>query len=250
MLEKDRMETPSRPHLFGLLAGLFLAAGLVGAAIVFTGTWMRISDAQSINVTGSARKNVRADLVVWRGTFSTEAATLLEAQRSLKADLAKVEAFMRGKDLTNFVVSAIAIQELYARASGDGAAQQTVGYRLSQTVEIRSEQVDRLHTLAGETTALVEAGVAFVPSAPEYIYTKAGEAKIEMLAEATKDAQARAEQIATQGGRHIAGLRSARMGVFQITPLYSTETSWAGVNDTSSLDKTITATVTASFSMK
>ena len=244
------MEGTSRPHLFGLLAGLFLAVGLVLSAVVFTGTWMRVSDAHSISVTGSARKNIRADLIVWRGAFSTEAATLLEAQRTLKADLAKVEDFLRAKNLTNFVVSAIAIQELYGRPEPSGAAQKTVGYRLSQTVEIRSEDVARLHLLAGETTALVEQGVAFVPAPPEYIYTKASEAKIEMLAEATKDARARAEQIAAQGGRQLAGLRSARMGVFQITPLYSNETSWSGVNDTTSIEKTITATITASFSMK
>ena len=45
-------------------------------------------------------------------------------------------------------------------------------------------------------------------------------------------------------------LRSARMGVVQINPLYSTATSWEGVNDTSSLDKTITATVTAEFALR
>ena len=57
------------------------------------------------------------------------------------------------------------------------------------------------------------------------------------------DARLRAEQIAGQGGRSIQGLRNARMGVVQINPLYSAATSWEGNNDTSSLDKTITATV-------
>ena len=58
--------SPSRPHLFGVLAGLALAAGLVFAALVFANAWTRISESQVINVTGSARKNVRSDLVVWR----------------------------------------------------------------------------------------------------------------------------------------------------------------------------------------
>lgn len=242
--------TMTRPHLFGLLAGLFLAAGLVLAAMMLTRAWMRIADAQAITVTGSARRQIRADLAVWRGTFSTEAATLLEAQRQLKADRVRVEDFLRAKGQTNYTVSAIAIQELYARTGGAEPAQKAIGFRLQQTVEIRSPEVDRLAALGGETVDLVEAGVAFVPASPEYIYTKAGEAKVEMLAEATKDARARAEQIAAHGGRLIRELRSARMGVFQITPLYSTQTSWDGINDTTALDKTITATVTASFSMK
>jgi hypothetical protein len=84
----------------------------------------------------------------------------------------------------------------------------------------------------------------------EYIYTKAAEAKVSLLAEATGDARARATQIASQGGRTIGGLRSARMGVFQITARNSVETSSEGVNDISSLDKTITAVVSATFSLK
>ncbi len=59
----------SRPHLFGVLAGLALAAGLVFAALVFANAWTRIAESQVINVTGSARKNVRSDLVVWRASF-------------------------------------------------------------------------------------------------------------------------------------------------------------------------------------
>ena len=110
--------------------------------------------------------------------------------------------------------------------------------------------VDRILKLDQDSTTLIEQGVMFTPSAPEFIYTKAGEAKVEMLAEATKDAQVRAEQIASQGGRTITQLRSARMGVFQITPVYSSQTSSEGINDTTSLDKTVTAVVTASFSLK
>jgi hypothetical protein len=71
-----------------------------------------------------------------------------------------------------------------------------------------------------------------------------------MLAEATKDARARAEQIATQGGRAIARLHDADQGIFQITPLHSVATSWQGESDTSSRQKTITAVVTATFLLK
>ena len=55
---------PTRPHFFGLVAGLFLSAGLCFASLVLSHTWTRIAESQVINVTGSARKNVRSDLVV------------------------------------------------------------------------------------------------------------------------------------------------------------------------------------------
>jgi uncharacterized protein len=38
--------------------------------------------------------------------------------------------------------------------------------------------------------------------------------------------------------------------VIQINPLHSTATSWEGNNDTTALEKTITATVSASFSLR
>jgi hypothetical protein len=97
---------------------------------------------------------------------------------------------------------------------------------------------------------LIDQGIVLQTSGIQFIYTKAGEAKIEMMGEATKDARTRAEQIASQGGRKIKALRPARMGVVQINPRYSSATSWEGNNDTSSLEKTITITVTASFSLE
>ncbi len=244
------MNPPSRPHLFGLLAGLFLAAGLVFSAMVFTRAWMHVSDAQSINVTGSARRNIRADLIVWKGAFTTESSTLMSAQITLKADLVRVEVFLKSKGVNDYIVSPIGIQELHDKPEDETTARKTVGFRLSRSVEIRSGEVERIARLGSEAMELVEKGVTFVAAPPKYIYTKAGEAKVEMLAQAMKDARARAEQIASQGDRKIDQLRSARMGVFQITPIYSVATSWGGENDTTSLDKTITATVTASFILK
>jgi hypothetical protein len=125
-----------------------------------------------------------------------------------------------------------------------------VGYRLAQSVEVHSSDVERLPRLANDSSELLQQGVAFVSGEFDFIYTKAGEAKVEMMAEATKDARARAEQIATQGDRRLKELRQAKMGVVQINPLYSSNTSWEGNNDTTSLEKTVIATVSATFSMR
>jgi hypothetical protein len=246
------MNNTARPHLLGLLAGLFLSAGLIASAMLVTRAWLHIAESQTVSVTGSARRAVRSDLVLWRGSFWVEANALLAAHRARQIDLGKVEAFLNAQGVTNYAVAPIVIQELRAREKAVEEANQprTVGYRLIQTVEVRASDVDRVARLERDSAALVEQGVVFGSNPPEYIYTKAGEAKVEMLAEATADARARAEQIATQGGRAIAQLRSARMGVFQITPVHSAQTSSEGINDTTSLDKTITAVVTASFSLQ
>jgi uncharacterized protein len=244
---------PPRPHLFGLLAGLALAVGLVLASFIVAGAWTRISESQVINVTGSARKNVRSDLVVWRANFSVDAPTLLEAQQKLQADFAKIAAFLTSRGLKEFSAQPVQIRDITAKqgnAEDNSAITVRVGYRLTQTIEVRSSDVEGVPKLAGDSSELLQQDIAFVSEGFEFIYTKAGDAKVEMMADATNDARARAEQIATQGGRKIKELRNARMGVVQINPLYSSSTSWEGNNDTTALEKTITATISATFSLR
>lgn len=240
----------ARPQLFGMLAGLFLAAGLVASAMLGTSAWVKIKNSQFITVKGSVQKNVESDLAVWSGSFLAEGETLLAAQHKILANRGLVEEFLRKAGVTNYVFAPISIEELKAtQKSAEGwVTQRTTGYRLSQGVSVESGEVDRLDRL--DTTPLVEQGVIFTVASPQFFYTKSGEAKIEMLAQATKDARDRAEQIAGQGGRAIARLHDADQGIFQITPLHSVATSWQGESDTASRRKTITAVVTATFLLK
>jgi len=232
----------------GLLLGLCLAAGLIISAAQVTRAWLHIADSQVISVTGSAHQDVTSDLAVWTAAFSAEGDQLAEAQQKLKADAARVMDFFQQRGITNAEISAINIQRLRLNANDDNS--KTVGYRLRQTLRLESADVARVMELQQQSSSLVEAGVELDDLGIEFIYTHLAEAKIDMLAAATKDARARAEQIASQGGRKIRALRSAKMGVFQVTPRNSSDTSAEGINDTTSRDKTIRAFVSASFSLK
>ena len=240
----------SRPQLFGMLAGLFLAAGLVLSSMLATTTWLRVKNSQFVTVKGSVQTNVESDLILWSGGYSVEGATLLEAQHRIQAGRSIVEKFLREADVTNFVFAPVSIDELKeSKKTEDGwLAQRLTGYRLGQTVSVHSADVDRLDKL--DTTPLLEQGVLFTVSPPQFLYTGANAAKIAMLAEATTDARTRADRIAARGGRAIACLHDADQGVFQITPEHSAATSWQGENDTTSRRKTITAVVTATFLLK
>jgi len=244
---------PSRPHLFGLLAGLFLAAGLAFAATTLASAWTRIAENNIIAVTGSARKNIRSDLAVWQANFSVEAPTLLDAQKRLQEDHGKVAAWLAMNGLEDVAYAPVQIQEVTTRRKHEGDDTFEiirVGFRLTEYLSIRSQDVDRLPQLASKSSALLLQDIAFESGGFSFIYTKAGEAKVEMMAEATRDARTRAEQIAASGGASVKELRSAKMGVVQINPLYSSATSWEGNNDTSAIDKTITATVSATFALR
>jgi len=114
-------------------------------------------------------------------------------------------------------------------------------------MEVRSGDVDKIAVIAREATELINQGILIESNAPQYYNTKIGDLKIEMLGEAAKDAKTRAEQIANSTGNSIGAVRSAKMGVLQITPPDSTEVSDSGMYDTSSIEKDMTAVVNISF---
>jgi hypothetical protein len=245
-----------KPHLLGVLAGLFMASGLIVSTTLLTRTWLKVADAESITVTGSARRNVSSDLIVWRGSLSVESPTLLAAQALLAQQETSAREFLIRQGVTNAQFHPIAIQRIQLRtgkqaAEGDTETESsTTRFRLSRAIEVRSGDINTVLGMDSKTSLLINQGIEFTATTPEFIWTKAGEAKIEMLADAARDARARAEQIVSQGGRAISRMRSAKMGVFQVTPLYSTQNTWDGMNDTTSREKTVTAVVNASYALK
>ena len=74
--------------------------------------------------------------------------------------------------------------------------------------------------------------------------------KIQIQAEAAKDAMIRGEKVAEATNRKLGTLTNARMGVLQITPENSNQTSDYGINDASSIRKEITAVVNANFEIE
>jgi hypothetical protein len=227
--------------------GLVLASWIGGAAFIKG----KRSD-QTIVVTGSARKRIRSDLVIWKAAVSFQATTLADAYRSLSAEVPRVKTYLIGKGISEnqITISSIASQTLHAKSNEVGEDQGTAtGYSLRQELEVRSPEVDKIAQIAREATELINQGILIESLPPEYHYTKLGDLKVEMLAEAAKDAKERAKQIASSTGSNIGSLRSARMGVLQITPADSNAVSGEGVNDTSSLEKDITAVVNISFAV-
>jgi hypothetical protein len=90
---------------------------------------------------------------------------------------------------------------------------------------------------------LIDLGVELNSFNPEYYYTRLNKLKIKMIEAATQDAKKRAETIATSAGNDIGNLKSADLGVFQITGQNSSEEySWGGSFNT--YDKAKTARVT------
>jgi hypothetical protein len=233
-------------------AGFALAVALVLSSIV--GAWAythtKKSD-QTVTVTGSARKRIKSDLVIWRAGVSYQAPQLSEAYKALSDNIPRVKQYLLSKGVAEeqITVSSISSSTLHEKDSDGNESARISGYSLRQELQVRSNDVDKIERIAREATELINQGILLESSAPEYYYTKLADLKIEMLAEAAKDAKVRAQQISSSTGSTIGSVRSARMGVLQITAADSNEVSDSGISDTSSLDKDITAVVNVSFAV-
>lgn len=237
-------------------AGVALAVALVLSSVIGAWAFTRAkANEQTVTVTGSARKRIKSDLIVWRANVTYQSAEMGEAYRALKERVPRVKDYLVSKGVPEgeIVVSSVSTQTLHESAGegeeGGGAEGSITGYRLSQSLEVRSMDVDKITTISRQVTELIEQGIFLESTAPEYHYTKLGDLKIQMLAEAAKDAKLRAQQIASSTGSSVGDVRSARMGVLQITPADSNAVSDYGMNDTTALEKDITAVVNVSFAV-
>ncbi|MDD3704737.1 MAG: SIMPL domain-containing protein [Clostridiaceae bacterium] len=246
------MNQENKKSIAFILVALILSAGLIISTFIVTDGIVEIKGNRSITVTGSAKQQIKSDLIEWTGSFSCQSQLMPEAYTKLKADSEKVKKYLKEKGISeeDMVFSSIDTNPIHEVNYNGQYTNNIIAYRLYQRVQISSTDVDTLSRIAREATELINEGIEFQSYSPQYYYTKIADLKVSMLAEATKDAKNRAEQISQNTGSNIGALKSAKMGVFQITPLYSTEVSDYGINDTSSLDKEITAVVTCTFEMK
>ncbi|MFN2432363.1 MAG: SIMPL domain-containing protein [Gemmatimonadota bacterium] len=233
-----------------LLSAIVIAIALVIAAALGANAVTRVkASQQTVTVTGSAKQQITSDMIIWRGWVAHQSDDLQSAYAALKDGMQKLRAYLAEKGIPAEQIVATSIQTMTLYSFNDQGMQtnEIIGYRLQQGVEIRSNDVQRITQISRESTELIHQGVALESNPPEYLYTKLGDLKVKMLAEAARDAKLRAEQIADATGSDIGRVRSARMGVLQITPAFSNEVSDYGINDVSSLEKDITAVVTVEF---
>ena len=237
-----------------IILGLCIAGATIGASVILSSAFLKFQKAthEVITVTGSANKPITSDYVVWDASFDVRDADLSKGYKRLGADLEKVKQYLHAKGIKpdELTVPQVGTQQLYKKDQHGHDTNELIDYRLSQSIEVHSVNVTNVTEISRVITELIDQGIQLNSGAPAYHYRKLDELKLEMLARATENAKQRAAKMANATGNHIGIIRSARMGVFQITPVNSNEVADYGVNDTSSLDKKVTAVVMATFAIE
>ncbi|MDB5253808.1 MAG: hypothetical protein JWP27_2977 [Flaviaesturariibacter sp.] len=242
------MRIPIAAAILGL--SLIVAFALAGAAFKY-----RSRSGETIVVTGLAERNFVSDRAVWQGSYARKSMDLQAAYRDLKSDETTIRRYLQGRGVSvvEIVFSAVQInREFSPRTNERGMeiSQEFTGYSLSQTVKVQSNDVNKVEQLSREATDIIQSGIEFNSSAPEYFYSKLSDIKVDLLGKASSDARLRAQTIAKNAGGSLGDLKKANMGVFQITGQNSNEDySYGGAFNTTDKNKTGSITIKMEFAI-
>lgn len=208
------------------IAGAFLIATGLCVAGYFAGKGFREGRAAErfVTVKGVAEREVEADTAIWSLTLVSTNNDLAAAQLQLKESHAKTLAFLQERGIAAESAETQNFEVIDRQADQWGPQGEIASrYILRQTVVVRSDDPRAIMAMSQDVSSLVEAGVVFQSSmgpysGPTYLFTKLNDFKPEMIAEATRNARAAADQFAQDSGAQLGGIRRATQGVFEILP--------------------------------
>jgi hypothetical protein len=235
-----------------VLAGVAVGAGIVVGAWFVAQPLTQIADQQrKIAVKGTAEKQIKADVAVWRADVQVRAATLPAAYEKL----ATANDALRGwlaelrVDPQQLAIKPVVVQPQYATTASGATTSTVVGYVLAQPVQLAGRSVGEVVAVDAAVPALVRRGVEFTEAKPEYYVSNIEDIKLSLVAEATANARKRADEFARSGGLKVGTLRSASQGVFQIVPPNSGDIADFGRYDTTTIDKTVKLVVSVDYGL-
>ena len=236
-------------------SGAFIAgACLIASSIIFSFAFYnsRLST-DSISVTGSASRQVVSDSAKFSGNFSriVKLSNLKAGYDQMAVDLKTVKDFLTTQkvDMKDVTISTVSMEQNYDYNQNNVSASEK-DYTLRQNIEISSGDVNKITSLAQATQSIINKGVIFSVNPVEYYYTNLPQMRVDLLADAVKDAQARAKKLVESTGKTLGSLKAAASGVVQVLPANSLEISDYGTYDTSSINKNIMVTAKVSFGIK
>ena len=212
----------------GLLPAGILTLGLVLGGW-FIGDGLRrakVAD-RAVTVRGLAEREVTADLATWTLAYSATAPDMASAQASVDRDSQSIRAFFAelGFPADALQPTGVNVQTL----NNDGV----ISFTVRQRMTLRTTDVTRAQKAVKLQFDLVRRGVMLEEgSGMAYTFTRLNTIKPAMVAAATKDARAAAEQFARDSGVSVDGIKTATQGYFEITARDGDAGGGWGVADT------------------
>lgn len=258
-LRPTSMELNDGPSGMSLvIAAVALAAGLVGGAY-FLGSTLgaslgpafvkgKLAD-RVVTVKGLSERQVKADLALWDIAYTATGDDLGAAQTKVESDTKIIHDFLtqNGLPAESVTPQQVEVVDLMAQQyRSEGASQSR--FIVTASLLVRSGDVDLVQSIARKTGDLIKQGVIFAKensgsNTPYYLFTRLNDVKLDMIAEATKNARDAADQFAADSGAHIGAIYRANQGQFSILP----GDNWPGADESRQINKTVRVVATVDY---
>lgn len=235
------------------LAAAILALGLIFAAATFGARIKDIRRPGLITVKGLAEENFRADSASWRIGVAANYAGYGAALAGVESELPAVRQFLenQGFDSEEMHTTLPEIKQAWRDVyENDRYRREKNGFDGEQFIVVQSRSLDKIQAAVQAARKLKAGNEKVVFANPEYYLGDLESVKRSMIARATEDAQARAQEFAKTGNAELGSLYSASQGSFNIyadTPGTENEADYGGVYDKSTIGKKVRLVVTAQY---
>ena len=240
-----------RRKAIAVIASALILAVALAFGLMQVGSGFATRADNGIIVTGSARTQATADNAVWTLSVSLSSTKVADAVTKVGSDVDAVTKYLKSGGipadaLTLGPVSTYANEE-YLNGNNTG---RILSYRASRDITVRTKDVQLVSKLSQGIGVILQTGVSVNNYGPQYYISTLQELRPQLLEEAMKDAKVRAVAITKAVGGSVGSVVSVKSGVFQVTTPDSTMTADFGAYDTSTIEKTVTSTVSVTFKTK
>lgn len=247
-LNESPIITVERRKAVTIIVAAVIMSLAIGGGLMKVGSGFASRSSDGITVTGSAKTTATADNAVWVLNVSLSSPTVATAVKKVDADVAALSKYLTeggiaAEGLTLGAVATFANEE-YINGNATG---RILSYRATREVTVRSKDVRLVSKLSQGIGTLLATGINANNYGPQYYISNLPELRPQLMAEAMKDAKVRAEALTKAVGGGIGSLVNVKAGPIQITTPDSTMTADYGAYDTSTIEKTVTATVSVTF---
>jgi hypothetical protein len=247
-LNESPIITVERRKAVTIIVAAVIMSLAIGGGLMQVGSGFASRSSDGITVTGSAKTTATADNAVWVLNVSLSSPTVATAVNKVDADVASLSQYLTkggipADALTLGAVATFANEE-YSNGNATG---RILSYRATREVTVRSTDVQLVAKLSQGIGSLLATGINANNYGPQYYISNLPELRPQLMAEAMKDAKVRAEALTKAVGGNIGSLVNVKAGPIQITTPDSTMTADYGAYDTTTIEKTVTATVSVTF---
>jgi len=152
---------------------IIFAITILITSLILTGAYKsRFNYSNIISVTGLGSTDFVSDLIVWSGSFTKKNIDLQTAYVELNKDRNTIKQHLLSKGILpdEIVFTSVNIKKEYdytKKRDGNRKSRFT-GYKLSQRIQIESQEVDKIENVSREVTELINYGVEFYSQNPQY----------------------------------------------------------------------------------